>query len=130
MTGADQYKLTDNQAVRNNGRELEGQTRPYWCWGSSQAKKELFLEGEVFFLLTRPLMGDPINFTNIRTDGIVSRLMNTGSSSGAPLLDIGYSIGEPGKTVTVSISLANTSGYNIAAISCDISYDISVFEGA
>jgi len=47
-----------------------------------------------------------------------------------PLLDIGYSIGEPGETVTVSISLANTSGYNIGAISCDISYDISVFEDA
>ena len=54
-----QYKLTENQAVRNNGRELEGQTRPCWCWGSSQQKKEFLFNGEVFFLLTRPLMGDP-----------------------------------------------------------------------
>ncbi|MFH1954025.1 MAG: right-handed parallel beta-helix repeat-containing protein [Pseudomonadota bacterium] len=68
--------------------------------------------------------------SNIGAEGVVSRLVNARSSSGVPLLDIGYSIGEPGKTVTVSISLANTSGYNIAAISCDISYDISVFEDA
>ena len=68
--------------------------------------------------------------SNISTEGIVSRLANTRSSSGVPLLDIGYSIGEPGKTVTVSISLANATGYNIAAISCDISYNINVFEDA
>ena len=68
--------------------------------------------------------------SNISTEGIVSRRVNARSSSSVPLLDIGYSIGEPGETVTVSISLGNTSGYNIAAISCDISYDISVFEDA
>ena len=68
--------------------------------------------------------------SKMSTEGIVSDLINSRSSSGVPLLDVGYSIGEPGKTVTVSISLANASGYNIAAISCDISYDTSVLEDA
>jgi hypothetical protein len=32
---------------------------PSWCDVQSQAKKVIFLNGEVFFFLTRPLMGDP-----------------------------------------------------------------------
>jgi len=68
--------------------------------------------------------------SKMNTEGIVSGLINSRSSSGVPLLNVGNSTGEPGKTVTVSISLANASGYNIAAISCDISYDTSVLESA
>jgi hypothetical protein len=35
-------------------------TRSYWCVSLSQAKKEAFLPGEVFFVLTCPLMGDAL----------------------------------------------------------------------
>ena len=83
--------------------------------------------------LDASLASDYTNFdssSNISREGIVSRLMNAKSNSGVPLLNISNSTGEPGKTVRVSISLANTSGYNISAISCDISYDSSIFEDA
>jgi parallel beta-helix repeat protein len=83
--------------------------------------------------LDASLASDYTNFgpgSNISTEGIVNRLMNARSSNSVPLLDIGSSTGEPGKTVTVPVSLANASGYNVSAISCDISYDTGIFEDA
>ena len=68
--------------------------------------------------------------SNLNKKRIISHFVNARSDSGMPLLDVGYSIGEPGKTVTVPVSLQNTSGYDISAISCDISYDTSILENA
>jgi hypothetical protein len=59
VTGADQHKLNENQSVRNNGCELEGQTTPFWCRGFEPSKKREFFAGRGVFFLTRPLMGDP-----------------------------------------------------------------------
>ena len=58
MTGATQEssQKTDKKEITGAERRENG---PCWCDVQSQAKKVIFLNGEVFFFLTRPLMGDP-----------------------------------------------------------------------
>ena len=50
--------IDQNQNKGSNGCEKGVKTRPCWCVCLSQGKKRPFSQGEVFFLLTRPLMGD------------------------------------------------------------------------
>ena len=51
-------------------------------------------------------------------------------SNGIPSLDLTRITGKPGETVRVPVTLSNVSGYEIAAVSMDISYDIAVLENA
>ena len=59
MTGATQgsSQKTDKKEITGAERRENG---PCWCDVQSQAKKVIFLNGEVFFFLTYPLMGDPL----------------------------------------------------------------------
>jgi hypothetical protein len=79
VTGADQHMLTVNRKERNNGcgtgikrgcavmeiRLMDShkllQSAVKVCVNPSRLKRKkfIFFQGEVFFLLTRPLMGDP-----------------------------------------------------------------------
>jgi len=45
---------------RSNGCETGGQNKSVLVRKLEPRKKEAYFQGEVFFLLTRPLMGDPI----------------------------------------------------------------------
>ena len=59
------WPLADDKEVA--GAERETKTTPSWCEVSCQTKKDwYFLQGEVFFLLTSPLMGDPFIKTDLR----------------------------------------------------------------
>jgi len=51
-------------------------------------------------------------------------------ANGIPSLDLGRVTGYPGETVRIPVTLSNASGYEIAAVSIDISYDIAVLENA
>jgi len=51
-------------------------------------------------------------------------------ANGIPSLDLGRVAGYPGETVRIPVTLSNASGYEIAAVSIDISYDIAVLENA
>jgi len=53
---------------------------------------------------------------------------NFSASSTSPALIIGQGTGDAGETVTVSVTLSNVTGYDISAISSDITYDTSVLE--
>jgi hypothetical protein len=60
VTGADQYDLTVNRKEGNNGCEDGEGNEAVLLADKWQVKKNVnFFNGEVFFLLTRPLMGDP-----------------------------------------------------------------------
>ena len=48
--------------------------------------------------------------------------------STSPTLIIGQGIGDAGETITVPVTLSNVSGYDISAISSDITYDTNVLE--
>lgn len=45
-----------------------------------------------------------------------------------PSLTVGQTTGEPGDTVTIPLMLSNVSGYDISAISTDITYDTTILE--
>ena len=51
-------------------------------------------------------------------------------ANGIPSLDLTRISGKPGETVSVPVTLTNVSGYEIAAVSTDVSYDVAVFENA
>jgi len=51
-------------------------------------------------------------------------------ANGIPSLDLTRRSGKPGETVRVPVTLTNASGYEIAAVSMDVSYDVAVFENA
>ncbi len=51
-------------------------------------------------------------------------------ANGIPSLDLTRVTGKPGETVRVPVTLTNASGYEIAAVSMDISYNIAVLENA
>lgn len=48
--------------------------------------------------------------------------------STSPILMLGQGIGDAGETITVPVTLSNVSGYDISAISSDITYDTNVLE--
>ena len=62
MTGADQHGYAGRRTnkIEVAGAEQKAKTRLYW-WdiGAKRKKRGVFSYGEVFFLLTCPLMGDP-----------------------------------------------------------------------
>ncbi len=51
-------------------------------------------------------------------------------ANGIPSLDLARITGKPGETVSMPVTLTNVSGYEIAAVSMDVSYDVAVFENA
>ena len=51
-------------------------------------------------------------------------------ANGIPSLDLAKVTAQPAETVRVPLTLTNASGYDIAAVSMDISYDIDVLENA
>jgi len=79
VTGADQHMLTVNRKERNNGcgtgikrccavmeirlmdshKLLKSEVKVFVNPSRLKRKKVYFFQGEVFFLLIRPLMGDP-----------------------------------------------------------------------
>ncbi|MDY7037434.1 MAG: hypothetical protein SV375_14875, partial [Thermodesulfobacteriota bacterium] len=59
VTGADQIKLTAKLQYRNIGCGHGWEPRPSWVAVVVNGKKAIFFNGEVFLLLTNPLMGDP-----------------------------------------------------------------------
>ena len=54
--------------------------------------------------------------------------VNATASDNAPSLDVGQVSGSPGETVTIPITLTNTSGYQVSALSTDITYDPTYLE--
>ncbi len=59
--------------------------------------------------------GDPISF-------------NASLGNGIPSLDLGAATGSPEATVTVPLTLTNASGYQVSAVSTDITYDARYLE--
>jgi len=61
VTGADQHEYAGQEPKkRSNGCGSRGENQVVLRGNSRQQKKgNIFFIGEVFFLLTRPLMGDP-----------------------------------------------------------------------
>ena len=60
-----QCKLCGSLKIEITGAKQEAKTRLSWSESKRTSKKRcIFLVGEVFFLLTGPLMGDPVAVNN------------------------------------------------------------------
>ena len=68
QAGADQHEHAGREPKQDEVTSAEQEAKTRLCWRESKGsskKRCIFLEGELFFLLTGPLMGDPVGLLQI-----------------------------------------------------------------
>lgn len=86
--------------------------------------------GEVQKIINKHLrLSAPLPASGLSSPEDSLDISNTFRASTSPTLSIGQGTGDAGETVTVPVTLRNVTGYDISALSSDITYDTNILDG-